>query len=54
MSGLRKADETGKSVWKDEAKIEQQNREREICLNCTKKKCKGTAKCFEKERDKYD
>jgi hypothetical protein len=54
MAGLRKADETGKAVRRNEAKIEQQNRECEICLNCTKKKCKGTAKCFEKERNKYD
>jgi hypothetical protein len=54
LDNLRKVDHSGKTVNRNEEKIEQQNREREICLNCTKKKCRGTRNCFEKERNKHD
>ena len=54
MQSLRKTKQTGVPVKNDEERIEQQNREKEICLNCTKKKCRGTKKCFEKERNKND
>jgi hypothetical protein len=37
---------------KDEKQIERRNKEREVCLNCTKKKCSGTYECFRKERNK--
>ena len=39
-------------VVKDEKEIERQNREKDICLLCTKKKCIGTEECFERERKK--
>lgn len=39
-------------AWIDEKMIEAENREKEVCLNCTKAKCRGTRKCFEKERNK--
>lgn len=45
-------DETGKAIRKDAEKIERQNKTKEICLTCTKKKCRGTDKCFAKERSK--
>lgn len=32
--------------------IAQENAEKQICLNCTKKKCSGTRECFNKERNK--
>ena len=46
------ADESGKIIQKDEKKVEQQNKIKEVCLKCTKKKCRGSDKCFEKEKDK--
>lgn len=30
--------------------IEKINRERDVCLNCTKEKCSGSDKCFNKHR----
>lgn len=45
-------DESGKVALKDEREIELINKEKEVCLNCTKKKCKGHRSCFEKERNK--
>ncbi len=47
---IHTVDETGKVVVKDAEEIERQNRNKEICLNCKKKKCTGTNLCFEKER----
>lgn len=32
--------------------IEKRNKEREVCLACTKKKCYGTKVCFEKETER--
>lgn len=37
---------------RDPKEIERENKIKEVCLNCTKAKCRGTRKCFEKERDK--
>lgn len=31
-----------------ERDVAEQNRRRQICLNCTKKKCTGTEECFRK------
>ena len=32
--------------------VERENANKQVCLNCTKKRCSGTARCFKKERDK--
>lgn len=54
LYALHKVDETGRVAQKDEERIRQANEEKEICLNCTKKKCMGTKRCFDKERNKHD
>lgn len=46
---------TAHSVSKERAEeIARINTEKKVCLNCTKKKCRGTRECFMKERNKYD
>lgn len=35
---------------KNPEKVARENREKEICLNCTQKKCFGSQKCFNKHR----
>ena len=40
----------GKAEQKDEKEIEKRNKNKDVCLECIKKKCSGTEKCFEKER----
>jgi hypothetical protein len=48
---MHTTDERGAMVHRrDPALIAQENAEKEICLNCTKKKCSGTRECFNKER----
>lgn len=37
---------------KDPEKVARENREKEICLNCTQKKCFGSQKCFNEHRRK--
>ena len=37
---------------KDEEAVKRENENRDVCLNCTKEKCTGTAACFRKERDR--
>lgn len=32
--------------------IEERNEIKDVCLNCKKKKCSGTDKCFKKEKEK--
>ena len=32
--------------------VEKANRIKNVCLNCKKKVCKGSERCFEKERNK--
>lgn len=53
---MHTTDERGAMVHRrDPALIAQENAEKEICLNCTKKKCSGTRECFNKEKlKKYD
>ena len=34
--------------WHDTAKRADRREEAQICLNCTKAKCTGTKKCFDK------
>ena len=51
---LHTTDESGKAAEKDEKKIEAQNKIKDVCLNCTKKKCRGSDECFKKERNKHD
>lgn len=41
----------GEPVHKNKEEIERQNKIKEVCLNCTKKKCKGSDKCFEKRKE---
>lgn len=48
------AKDLGESVQKNPEEIERLNKKKDICLNCTKKKCTGTDRCFEKERNKHD
>lgn len=48
-------DESGKPApERDPEEVARENREKEVCLNCTKKKCTGTYNCFRKERNKND
>lgn len=50
---LHPVNETGKAAReKNPEKVARENRNKEICLNCTKRKCSGTAECFRAERDK--
>lgn len=35
----------------DPEKVKKENAIKDVCLNCTKEKCKGSEKCFMKERD---
>ena len=51
---LHTIDESGKIAERDEKEIEAQNKIKDVCLNCTKKKCRDTKLCFEKERNKND
>lgn len=51
---LRTIDESGEAVIRDEKEIEAQNKIKEVCLRCTKKKCTGSEECFEKERTRND
>ena len=45
------SDGSRKAIQKDEEYVERQNRMKEVCLNCTKKKCSGTDRCFKNERN---
>lgn len=45
-------DESGEAAMINKEEIERQNRIKDVCLNCNKKKCYGTDKCFNKERNK--
>lgn len=47
-------DESGEVKQRDPKEVERENRLKEICLNCTRKKCSGSDKCFARERKKYD
>ena len=38
-------------VEKNPEKVEQQNKIKQVCLNCTKKKCRGTKECFMREKN---
>lgn len=49
-TGMRISDR-GEPVHKNEKEIERQNKIKEVCLTCTKKKCKGSDKCFEKRKE---
>lgn len=49
---LHTIDESGKVAEKDAKEIEEQNKIKDVCLNCTKTKCRGTDRCFERERNK--
>ena len=47
--------DTGGSVpvpVKTPEEVEKENRIKDVCLNCKKKVCKGSQRCFEKERNK--
>lgn len=46
------ADSNDPAPERDAEEIKRENAIKDICLNCTKEKCKGTEKCFLKERDK--
>lgn len=37
---------------KDEKEIEERNKIKLVCLECTKEKCTGNQKCFNEERKK--
>lgn len=46
-------DESGAvAPGRDPEEVARANREKDVCLNCTKKKCSGTYACFRKERNK--
>lgn len=50
---LRILDDSGESAHVRNPKaVEEENRNKNVCLNCTKKRCTGSALCFRKERDK--
>ena len=50
---IRTTDESGMPTSeKDLEEIERENANKEVCLNCTKKRCKGSEECFKKERNK--
>lgn len=55
IASLRMLDDSGEPARARDAKaIERENRMKQVCLNCTQPKCRGTKKCFEKEMLKYD
>lgn len=51
---IQTTDESGKVIQRDEKEIECRNKEKEVCLKCTRKKCKGGEKCFEARRKEQE
>lgn len=39
---------------RDPKEVERANKIKNVCLNCTKEKCKGGEYCFKKERDRQN
>lgn len=45
-------EERGRVRIRNAARIEKENRDKDICLHCTKPTCSGSDKCFRKERNR--
>ena len=54
LGGLRMAEQGDPLPEKDPVKVAKENKIKEVCLNCKKKKCSGGRSCFERERKKMN
>lgn len=41
-----------RAVYKRKKEMELDNMNKSVCLNCTKKVCRGTYECFKREKKK--